>query len=124
MKTTLISICMAAMIGCTPTSSLPAQYATIKLIERGTATSSQVLERTNRVRTLLDGSITLSYLGSRVRDEVGYSLLMPSDRLIIDAVLGDVAQVLAVRQDVPLSTETKISIIKILSDIDRAAVMY
>lgn len=123
----LLSLCallMIAMHGCVTAPQLPVQYATMKLIENGTADSDEVILQVERVRELITEGVTLADLGSRVRDVINYSRLPPSDRLLIDAILGDISHRLDIGFSVPISESHKDAILEALDWIDQAAALY
>lgn len=120
------TLALAAFLlwGCVSHPQLPVQYATMKLIERGTVTPAEVQERVDRVRGLVVDGITLSELGHRVRGAVGYTKLDPSDRLLVDAILGDVAHRLDIGFGVPIDDAHKDAILESLDWIEQAAGHY
>ena len=129
----LMAACLVVAIGailmvtaCTPTTQtrLPIQYATMKLIERDTVTPQEVRTKVNWVRLMVDDGLTLPDLGQRVRDVLEYSKLPPSDRLLIDAILGDVAHRLDIGFDIPIGDDQKIAILEALDWIEQAAALY
>lgn len=121
----LAVIVVLAATACTSTqSNLPIQYATMKLIERDAVTPAEVQERVERVRGLVVGGGTLTDLGERVRNAIGYTKLAPSDRLLIDAILGDVAHRVDIGFDVPLGDAQRDAILEALDSIDRVAALY
>ena len=119
-------LALAALLlwGCVSYPQLPVQYATMKLIERGTVTPEEVQERVSRVRGLVVDGITLSELGQRVRGAIGYTKLDPSDRLLVDAILGDIAHRLDVGFESPIDDAHKDAILEALDWIDQAAGYY
>lgn len=129
----LMAACLVVAIGailmvtaCTPTTQtrLPIQYATMKLIERDTVTPEEVQTRVNWVRLLVEDGLTLPQLGDRVRNVLGYAQLPPSDRLLVDAILGDVAHRLDIGFDIPIGDDQKIAILEALDWIEQAAALY
>lgn len=129
----LMATCLVVAIGailmvtaCTPTTQtrLPIQYATMKLIERDTVTPEEVQTRVNWVRLLVEDGLTLPQLGDRVRNVLGYAQLPPSDRLLVDAILGDVAHRLDIGFDIPIGDDQKIAILEALDWIEQAAALY
>lgn len=121
----LCVIVVLAATACTSTqSNLPIQYATMKLIERDAVTPAEVQERVERVRGLVAGGGTLTDLGERVRDAIGYTKLAPSDRLLTDAILGDVAHRVDIGFDAPLGDAQRDAILEALDSIDRVAALY
>jgi len=122
----LCVILVMVATACTPTTQtrLPIQYATMKLIERDTVTPQEVRAKVNWVRLMVDDGLTLPDLGQRVRDVMEYSKLPPSDRLLIDAILGDVAHRLDIGFDIPIGDDQKIAILEALDWIEQAAALY
>lgn len=112
------------LIGCVTVTPLTTQYATMKLIERGHVSAEEVTEGTAKVRTLVTGEGTLEALGSRVREVVGYSQMLPSDRLLVDAILGDIAHRLDIGFDSPITEAQREAILESLDSIDRVASLY
>ena len=121
---TIVAI-TAALAGCAAGPQLPLQYATLKLIERDAVTADAVIDRTERLQALIDADaeLTLVDLQSRAREIVGYDTLPASDRLLIDALMGDVSYDLGVDVESPLSDEHRRAIQKRLEWIAQAAVM-
>lgn len=120
------TLALAAFLlwGCVSHPQLPVQYATMKLIERGAVTPGEVQTRVNRVRHLVDDGLTLTDLGERVRGVVGYTKLEPSDRLLVDAILGDVAHRLDIGFGVPIDDQQREAIHEALDWIEQAAALY
>lgn len=123
-KVTLLAVAVAILWGCASPPQLPIQYATMKLIERGAVTAEDVQTRVNRVRHLVDDGLTLTELGERVRGVVGYTKLEPSDRLLVDAILGDVAHRLDIGFGAPLDDQHREAIHEALDWIEQAAALY
>ena len=114
-----------ALYGCAASPQLPLQYATLKLIERDAVTADAVIDRTERLQALIDADaeLTLVDLQSRAREIVGYDSLPPSDRLLIDALMGDVSYDLGVDVESSLSDEQRRNIAQRLEWIAQAAAM-
>lgn len=123
-KTTLLAVAIVILWGCVSPPQLPIQYATMNLIERGAVTAEDVQARVNRVRHLVDDGLTLTELGERVRGVVGYTKLEPSDRLLVDAILGDVAHGLDIGFGVPIDDQQREAIHEALDWIEQAAAYY
>lgn len=121
----LLAIFTVLLFGCgSAPPQLPTQYATLKLIERGAVTPAEVIERVERVRGLITEGAALVELGGQVREAIGYTSLAPSDRLLVDAILGDVSTRLSVPVDVPLSPEAIATLTQTLDWIEQAARLY
>jgi hypothetical protein len=122
----LALILTAILSGCaTPGApQLPVQFATLKLIENNNVSATEVIQRVALVRTVLDDTQTLALgeLGNHVRHLVGYHTLSPADRLLVDALLGDVHHRLAIGLDVPLSAQHRALILTVLDWIEQAAI--
>lgn len=125
---TLLAVLMVYLAGCTSGRSpqLPLQYATLQIIERGIATPDQVITHAAQLQmiTAAEGSVTLSALAHQARDAVGYRHLEPSNRLLMDALLGDVGHLIAARYDEPLEDYHRELIDEVLNWIIGAARMH
>ena len=119
----LAIIVVLAATACTVTTIAPT-WVTMKLIEKEAVTAEEVVDQVDRVRTLLDTGITLAELGTEVRERIGYQHMMPSDRLLVDALLADVADRININVALPLSDEHITAIHRVLDQISRYAVMY
>ena len=121
---TIIAI-TAALAGCAAGHQLPLQYGTLKLIERDAVTAEAVIDRTERLQALIDADADLTLVGlqTRAREIVGYDSLPASDRLLIDALMGDVSYDLGVDVESPLSNEHRLAITQRLEWIAQAAAM-
>jgi hypothetical protein len=91
---TLLPLLMLAFVGCasSPELSLGYKYATIKLIENGTVQPADVIDRAERIRSYIEpgpADLLFGLFVDRVKAEVGYNSLQASDRILIDALLGD-----------------------------------
>lgn len=125
MKYAVILSAALFVSGCVAQPQLPLQYATLRLIEKGEVQPETVIQKTDRIRDLMstDG-LTLSMMDQQVRDMLGYSDMLPSRRLIIDAMINDVTYGIGVDIDSPLSDANKLWIAERLNWIQAAAAMY
>lgn len=119
----LAAVLLLAVTACTVTTIAPT-WVTVKLIENETVTPEEVTGHVDRLRTLLDTGITLAELGTEVRDRIGYQHMMPSDRLLVDALLADVADRIDISVALPLGDEHIAAIHRVLDQISRYAAMY
>lgn len=121
----VLAMALGFLAGCASTgSSVVPVYATMKLIERGAVDAQDVIERTARVEAVLAEGIQLGALGDVVRQATGYHDMLPSDRYLVDTILGDVAHRLQLEYDVPLSAEHVAAIRDVLWTIQAAARAY
>lgn len=120
-------LAMALTSGCasSPELGLGYKYATLKLIENETVTPSAVIERVERVGSLLENhqDMVFGYFLDQVKLEVGYAQLAPSDRLLVDAILGDAQLDLNVLHDSLLTDAHRLAINQRLGWIRDAAAM-
>lgn len=125
LRVLMIMAAVLSLTACATSPQLPLQYATLKLIERDTVTADAVIDRTERLQALLDADaeLTLVDLQSRAREIVGYEALPASDRLLVDALIGDVSYDLGVEIEASLSDEHRRAIQKRLEWIAQAAAM-
>ena len=116
---------MLVLTACVVSPQLPYQYATLKLIERDAVTADAVIDRVERVRTLLDNDHELSVidLEAQIKSIVGYSALPASDRLLVDALMGDLSHDLGIDVDTPLTDEHRHHLRQRLEWIAQAAAM-
>lgn len=121
----LLAMTFMAACATTPEVRLGYQYATLKLIENETVTADVVIDRVDRVSALLeaDQHILFGYFIDRVKLEVGYAQLAPSDRLLVDAILGDAQLDLNVFHDSLLTDAHRLAINQRLGWIRDAAAM-
>lgn len=119
----LAIIVVLVATACTVTTIAPT-WVTMKLIEKEAVTAEEVVDHVARVRTLLDTGVTLAELGTEVRDRIGYQHMPPSDRLLVDALLADVADRIDISVAIPLGDEHIAAIHRVLDQISRYAVMH
>lgn len=125
MKTLLAIVVMLALSACAASPQLPHQYATLKLIESDRVTADAVIDRVDRVEALLDSEQDISILDleAQIKHIVGYSALPASDRLLVDALMGDLSFDLGVDIDTPLTDEHRAHLRQRLEWIAQAAAM-
>jgi hypothetical protein len=124
---TLLPLFALAFAGCasSPELSLGYKYATIKLIENGTVQPTDVVDRAERIRGFVEQGqdIVFGLFVDKVKAEVGYNSLQASDRILIDALLGDAQLDLDVVSDSVLSDTHRLAINQRLDWIIQAASM-
>lgn len=129
MRAHTLMLCLLTAVlvlsACVVSPQLPYQYATLKLIERDTVTAEAVMDRVERVQALLDNEheLTVIDLDQQVKQIVGYSALPASDRLLIDALIGDLSHDLGISIDSPLTDEHRERLRQRLEWIAQAAAM-
>lgn len=125
MKIILATLIALALTACASSPQLPYQFATLKLIESERVTADQVIERAERINALIDNDHQVSVvdLETQIKDIVGYSALPASDRLLIDALMGDLSYDLGVDVDSPLGDEHRDQLRQRLEWIAQAAAM-
>lgn len=124
-RAALVAAFSVWLAGCaTPAATVVPVYATLKLIERGAVDPQEVIDRAALVEAIVTEGIELGALGDMVRQAVGYYSLQPSDRYLIDTIMGDVAHRLQLRYDVPLSTDHVEVIRTVLRAIQATAAAY
>ncbi len=125
--TVLLTILLSVLVlsACAASPQLPYQYATLKLIERDTVTADSVMDRVERVQALLNSEHELSVIDieAQIKHIVGYSALPASDRLLIDALMGDLSHDLGIGIDTPLTDEHRAHVRQRLEWIAQAAAM-
>lgn len=119
----LCVIVVLAVTACTVTSIAPT-WVTMKLIENEAVTADEVVYHAERMRTLLDPGITLAELGTEVREQLGYQSMLPSDRLLVDALLADVVAQIDIDVSLPMGDAHIAAIHRVLDRISRYAGMY
>lgn len=119
----LAAVLLLAVTACTVTTIAPT-WVTMKLIEKEAVTADEVVDHVARVRTLLDTGVTLAELGTEVRERIGYQHMMPSDRLLVDALLADVAERIDISVALPLGDEHIAAIHRVLDQISLYAGMH
>lgn len=119
----LAAVLLLVATACTVTTIAPT-WVTMKLIEKEAVTADEVVDHVARVRTLLDTGITLAELGTEVRERIGYQHMMPSDRLLVDALLADVAERIDISVALPLGDDHIAAIHRVLDQISLYAGMH
>lgn len=125
--TLLLPLLALVVTGCasSPELSLGYKYATLKLIENGTVESADVVDRAERIRSYVEQGPELVFglFVDTVKAEVGYNRLQASDRILIDALLGDAQLDLNVVNDSILTDAHRLAINQRLNWIIQAASM-
>lgn len=129
MKLFVAMVMMLMLAGCATLSDsgtqLTYQYGTMKLIESESVTAADVIDRTASVRAALDGTgeITSGDLYALVKDEVGYDDLAPSDKLLVDTLVGDMLNQYELGADDMIDAELMDEVIRRLDWIEQSAYM-
>lgn len=126
MKTIVLILALVAVLSaCVSSPQLPYAYATLKLIESERVTADAVIDRVDRIQDLLhaEHDVSVMDLEAQIKHIVGYSALPASDRLLIDALMGDMSFDLGVDIDSPLSDEHRHMLSQRLEWIAQAAMM-
>lgn len=132
MKKLLIAALTVILIaGCTTfqnvgSNDLLVQYSTLKLIEQSDDVTSQgVIDAVEKARGVLDATeveVSFAKLKERVAQEIEFSEMAPSDRLLIQAVVNEVeADYVKTYQTDVLSEEVKVTISQFLDLVEQAA---
>ncbi len=110
-------------------SRLLIQYSVLKASEESEAINREsILSVTERIKSTLDGneSVTLAYISTDIRKHINYDSLMPSDRLLVDALMGSIESVIQARIEMSnnvIDAEAKENLLNIINLIEQAAYM-
>lgn len=121
----IIAVFVALLIGgCAAHPQLPLQFATLRLIERGSVEAQDVIDKSQEIHQLilLSESVTLFSLDAKVRELVGYDNLEASSKLIVDVMVSDVTY--GIDMDVPITEAHRDLILERVQWIKSAAAMY
>lgn len=102
-------------------------YATMKVIEESDEiTSADVRETVEKARSVLEADVTVSIddFKAEVAEQIGWSELAPSDKLLIAAIVDEVQVSLEKQYEVDvLSDEVVIRIEQFLDMVEQAAIL-
>lgn len=119
MRTIILALLLT---GCATTASVAPAWLTLRLIERGTVTAEQVITTTERMQQMLAlDAVTLLELGAEIRSVIGYADMPASDRLLVDALLTDIANHAGHALELPVTPDAVERIRRVLVDIQRYA---
>ena len=106
------------------------QYSVLKASEESDAINREsILSVTERIKATLDDterSVTLAYISTDIKEHINYDGLMPSDKLLVDALMGNIESVIQSRIEMPhdvIDAETKEGVKNIITLIEQAAYM-
>jgi len=108
-------------------NDLVVQYATMKVIEESDEiTSADVRETVEKARSVLEADVTVAIddFKAQVAEQIGWSELAPSDKLLITAIVDEVQVSLEKQYEVDvLSDEVVIEIERFLDLVEQAAIL-
>ena len=108
-------------------NDLVVQYATMKVIEESDEiTSADVRETVEKARSVLEADVTVAIddFKAQVAEQIGWSELAPSDKLLITAIVDEVQVSLEKQYEVDvLSDEVVIRIEQFLDMVEQAAIL-
>ena len=106
------------------------QYSVLKASEESDAINREsILSVTERIKATLDDSersVTLAYISIDIKEHINYDSLMPSDRLLVDALMGNIESVIQARIEMPngvIDSEARENVLNIINIIEQAAYM-
>lgn len=106
------------------------QYSVLKASEESESINrASILAVTNKIKSVLDNeseneSVTLAYISTEIKDYISYNALMPSDRLLVDALMLNIQSVIQDRIEVDvIDADAKKKVLEVIELIEQAAIM-